>query len=341
MDYLSPKYDLTDFHYFRKQRYVVESIPKCREYALAKIYPDGGIEELQSNESNGDVIPNVVYIGHFDTTHFGLWLVDYVSRLWKSYDQTKYQWIYTSSRDIKQYAYIIELLELAGVKFNRLRRVTGEAVFRNVIVPEQSFLHGESVSIAFRTLYAHMYLNLPISHCDKYEKIYLTRTKLNRKKEIGEWRFEHFFEANGYKIVALETYPIAQQAYLIRHAKNIVSLEGTHAHSIVWREACTEGRQIILRKQSEVIPRQMMLNQLWEIPLTYIDVFEEPYKGFPISHDRGPFLLKWTDEIESFARENNMIIPKECRRGYWRDKIEYIIKCFAYRIWHTLKHTFH
>lgn len=339
MDYLSPKYDLTDFHYFRKQRYVVESIPQCSEYALVKIYPDGRIEELKSNECKSDVIQDVVYIGHFDNTHFGLWLVDYISRLWKSY-APKTQWIYTSSRDIKQYAYIIELLELAGVKFDRLRRVTGETAFRNVIVPEPSLVHGESVSIAFRILYTRMYLCLPISHCDTYEKIYLTRTKLKRKKEIGEWRFEHFFEANGYKPIALEKLSLVEQATILRNSKYIASIEGTHAHSIVWREACTGG-QIILRKQSETIPRQMMLNQLWEIPLTYIDVFEEPFKSFPISHDRGPFLLKWTNEIESYARDNNMIIPKECRRGYWRDKMEYIIKCITYGIWHTLKHIIH
>lgn len=338
MDYLSPKYNLNVFHYFRNQQYVVERMSQCKEYTLAQIHPDGRIEEIQSHEGNNEIIQDVVYIGYFNTTHFGLWLVDYVSRMWKSYDQTKIRWIYASPHDIRQYAYIMELLELAGVKSNRLKRVIREIVCRNVIVPEQSFIHGESVSIAFRTLYAHMYLNLPISHCDTYEKIYLTRTKLNRKKEIGEWRFEHFFEANGYKPIALERLSLAEQATILRNAKYIASIEGTHAHSIVWREACRGGKQIILRKQSEVVPRQMMLNQLWEIPLTYIDVFEEPYRGFPISHDRGPFLLRWTQQIEQYAKDNDMIIPKGCRQGYWKDKIEYTIKCIAYRIWHTLKH---
>lgn len=100
------------------------------------------------------------------------------------------------------------------------------------------------------------------------------------------------------------------------------------------------GGQIVLRKQSEVIPRQLMFNRLWNRDILYVDVFEEPFEGFPISHDRGPFLLRWTKEIEQFAQDNNMTVPRECRRGYWLDWIEYTFKCVIYRLWHTLKHTF-
>lgn len=337
MDYLSPKYALTDFHYFRKLRYVNECVPQCKVYAAVKIYPDGKIEKLPSKGKECEVRQNVVYIGNVSSTHFGLWLVDYISCLWKPYDGANIRWIYTSLRDIKQYAYITELLELTGVKMDRLERVTEETLFRNVIVPQPSFIHGESVSSAFASLYARMRGTLPPSQCKTYEKIYLTRTKLNRKKEIGEWRFEYFFEANGYKPISLEKLSLAEQATILKNAKCIASLEGTHAHSIVWREVQSGGGQIILRKQSEVIPRQMMLNQLWELPLTFIDVFEEPYKGFPISHDRGPFLLRWTPQIEQFAKDNNMVVPEKCKKGYLWDICIYTIKCALYRIKHTIK----
>ena len=83
-----------------------------------------------------------------------------------------------------------------------------------------------------------------------------------------------------------------------------------------------------------------MLNQLWEKELVLIDVFDEPFSDFPISHDRGPFLLRWTPQIEQFAKDNNMMVPSECRRGYWIDWIEYTFKCIIYKIWHILKHTF-
>lgn len=98
------------------------------------------------------------------------------------------------------------------------------------------------------------------------------------------------------------------------------------------------GGQIVLRKQSEVIPRQMMFNRLWQSELVIVDVFEEPFKGFPISHDRGPFLLRWTKEIEQFAKDNHMVVPKECRRGYWWEWIVYASKCVIYKAWHMYKH---
>ena len=151
-------------------------------------------------------------------------------------------------------------------------------------------------------------------------------------------RFEKFFAANGYHIVALEEYSLCEQAALIHSSKWIASVEGTHAHSVVWRtNVGCGGGQIILRKQSEVIPRQIMLNQLLNIELTFIDVFEEPYHGFPISHDRGPFLLRWTPQMENFAREHNMIVPQECRKGYCRDLMIYSLKCVYYRTKHMVK----
>ena len=343
MDYLSKQYDLSDFFYFRNRNYVDEQYPVVDSYENVFVEPNGEIiSRVYDATDDNTFAHSAVYMGNFSTTHFGNILIDYMSQLWYQADASDIKWVYTSNRgDILENIYYKHFLELFGISTKNIVKIEKPTYFKSLLVPQHAFVHDKYVLPVFSEIYERMYVCMGHETMPTYDKLYLTRTQLKRHKEIGEWRFEHFFEAKGYKIVALETYPIAQQAYLIRHAKNIVSLEGTHAHSIVWREVCTGGGQIILRKQSETIPRQMMLNQLWEIPLTYIDVFEEPYKGFPISHDRGPFLLKWTDEIESFARENNMIIPKECRRGYWRDKIEYIIKCFAYRIWHTLKHIFH
>ena len=174
---------------------------------------------------------------------------------------------------------------------------------------------------------------------ETYEKIYLTRRKLRKKKEIGEWRFEFFFKFNGYKIISPERLSIEQQAIIMRNAQSIASIEGTHAHGIVWcsRTDSNMKQQIILRKQSECIPRQMMLNELWDIATTFVDIFEEPFKGFPISHDRGPFLLRWSKQIEQFAKDNNMTVPKRSRYGFVQDYVEYIIKCFLFWVKHFIK----
>ena len=167
------------------------------------------------------------------------------------------------------------------------------------------------------------------------DKIYLTRTHLKRKKEIGEKRFEQFFRDNGFSIIAPEELSLKHQACIFHNAKVVASLEGTHAHGIVWSRGTI--KQIILRKQSEVIPRQMMLNQLWGIKTLFIDVFEEPYKGFPITHDRGPFLLKWTEQMERFASDNGMNVISKYRKGFIIDFFEYSVKCGFYWVIHRIK----
>ena len=341
MDYLSSKYDVSDFYYFRNQNYVYDQYPKVDSMINVCIEPNGEIISQTFAAADGEAafIHSAVYMGDFSTMHFGNILIDYMSRLWYQLDATDVKWVYTSNRgNILENIYFKYLLGLLGISTKNIVKIEKPTYFKQLLVPQHAFVHDKYVLPVFSEMYERMYVGMGHDTIPTYDKLYLTRTQLKRHKEIGERRFETFFAANGYKIVALETFSIAQQAYLVRHAKNIVSLEGTHAHSIVWRKSNSGGEYVILRKQKETIPRQMMLNQLYGVPITFIDVFEEPFKSFPISHDRGPFLLKWTDEIERFAKDNNMVIPKECRLGYLRDKVEYIAKCVAYKIWHTLKH---
>lgn len=337
MDYLNPKYDLSDFNYFRGRNYVENREPLVKVYTNVVLTTTGQILEKINDINDLALSPvkEVIYVGNFSTCHFGNMLIDYISLFWFR-DIETLNFVYTSMSDIKQLSYIKDLLALLDIPIKNISRITSVTCFEKLIYPEASFVHDKYILPVFASIFSRnlLYNN----HIANYEKIYLTRTQLKRKKEVGEWRFERFFEANGYKIIALETYTLLNQAQILRNAKIIASLEGTHAHGVVWRECQFGGEQIVLRKQKEVIPRQMMINQLWRINTTYIDVFEEPFKGFPISHDRGPFLMRWTNQIEQFAQDNEMYIPQECRKGYWRDMVEYTLKCCYYKIKHSIKH---
>jgi capsular polysaccharide biosynthesis protein len=158
---------------------------------------------------------------------------------------------------------------------------------------------------------------------------------LTRRKEIGEDIFEKLFKKNGYKILAPETLTFEEQAYLIYNCKTLASIEGTLAHNIVF--AKKETQQIILRKQSEVIPRQIMLNQVTSTDVIYIDVYKEPFKSFPISHDRGPFLLVWNINIERFIADNKFesISVNVIKQIY--NLCIYGMKCLIYSCKHKMK----
>lgn len=194
--------------------------------------------------------------------------------------------------------------------------------------------------------YAQIYENIwqaikegnDVSKIQTYDKIYVTRRKLKKHKEIGEYIFERFFEMNGFKVIAPETLSFEEQVCLFRNAREIASIEGTHAHNIIFKGTSKYPyKQIILRKQSEVIPRQIQLNQITEGEVIWIDIYSEPFKGFPISHDRGPFLLKWNEQIEHFAKDYNMVLPRLKRIYVLPNIIEYTCKCIGYWLKHNLK----
>lgn len=340
MNYLSDKYDLSVFNYYVRMDFVKESIPEVIKFDNGVICPDNSF--TKPGVYNCDQITTtvaysqdeIVYLGYFSTTHFGNLLIDYISSLWYA-DIHNYKYAFTSRKRIDVDSPFYKLLSFLKIDANRLVRIETPTRFKCVYVPSPTFCHAKYVLPAYKMIFEKMKQNVVCKQGAFTDKVYLTRTHLKRHKEIGEKRFEKFFEANGFTIVAPEELPIEDQIQIFLHAKIIASLEGTHAHGVVWSRG--GERQIILRKQTEVIPRQMMLNQLWKIKTEYVDVFEEPFKLFPISHDRGPFLLRWTNQIEQFAKDKDMFVPDSCRKGYSYDLLVYMLKCGYYWIKHSLK----
>lgn len=324
-----------DFAYFRDKKYLLQVEPQLD--ILENMYIVGN--ELV-NEYNGNdfqtISETVLYIGHFSVSHFGNTLIDNLSRLW--YVPTKStRLVFTASNNWVEAAYFYKLLSLLGYDKDKVQRINNNTKLKRVIVPQKSFIHDKYVLPIYLTIFERMNSNMQFEKMAEYDKIYLTRKQLKRKKEVGERKIEEFFISNGYQPIALETLSLEKQAYILSHCREVASIEGTHAHSIVWSRGNIK-RQIIIRKQSECIPRQMMLNEIYKIPIVFVDAYSEPYKGFPINHDRGPFLLCWNKQLEKFAMDNKMIIPKSCLNGNYRDYFLYTIKCIFYKIKHIVKH---
>lgn len=285
---------------------------------------------------------DVIYLSSFSTGHYGDVLIDDLSRLWYVLkNNTSQRLVYVSkSFDIQTTVWCFRILSYLGIKSEQLLRVTKPTRFRNVIVPQKSMIHDEYIHCAYLDIYETIWqkCSLKQSEWGGAIKIYLTRKYLRKKKEVGEAIFEDFFRMNGYTIVAPEKLSFEEQVVLFHNCEEVASIEGTHAHNIVFKGVSGKKyKQVILRKQSECIPRQMQLNRITDGEVEFIDVWREPFKGFPISHDRGPFLIEWNENIEQYAKDHNMIIPSNPYRDKWSNRVLYVGKCIAYAIKHNLK----
>lgn len=338
-----------DFTYNKELN--VSIFDNCMIKPITQCSPDGEMIVDVNDRSGGSdhqsinsTLNPVIYIGEFYTAHYGNFLIDYLSRIW--FRDNDVHLVYVSKKlCIEKSASLMHILKYLHIPKNNLHRITESTLFSQVYVPERSMIHDRYVTEQYAQIYENIWKSIKecndVSKIKTYDKIYVTRRKLKKHKEIGEYIFERFFKMNGFEVIAPETLSFEEQVCLFRNAKEIASIEGTHAHNIIFKGTSRDPyRQIILSKQSEVIPRQIQLNQITGGEAIWIDVYCEPFKGFPISHDRGPFLLKWNEQIELYAHDNHMILPKFRRVYAIPNMIIYICKCIGYWLKHNIKRVY-
>lgn len=243
MRYVNDKYSTEDLHYYLTRQFVSNNNPSVAVAHDAYIVPPGfDIPEGVSVDYNGGTPcdrcdEEVVYWGNIYTAHFGNILYDYVSRLWwQAENEKSLKWVFIKPKRFTVPPLLYQIAGWVGIKREDLVEVTAPTRFKSVIVPQESFIHDRYIMPEYATIFNRMYEDMQHKDIPTYDKIYLTRRLMKRHKEIGEWRFERFFEANGYQVVAPETFRLDEQAYLLRHSKSIASLEGSHAHGVVWSE---------------------------------------------------------------------------------------------------------
>lgn len=312
---------------------------------------------------------HTLFIGKIES-NWGFFLVESLSRLWYYIEHPeicKFAYIAPAEAngdDIfgTHTARILEVFSILGIKREQLNRITEKEIDR-CIVPSEAFHHleiptygkktasayldflgknvdgvpayyfTEKYKIIYNTIRDNCTCNLPV-----FEKIYFSRTRLKKKKEVGEKSLEEIFAANGFKLLYPEQLSPSAQIWYVKNCKVLASVEGTLAHNSLF--ASDGMKQIILRKQSEIIPRQYMINQAKGIETYYIKCFKEPFNSFPISHSKGPFLLWAGDDLRSFCSDcgykfiDNSPISKSLYL------IEYSIKCIIYKAEKVFKKLF-
>lgn len=273
----------------------------------------------------------VIYIGAFPD-HWGHFLVDMVYRFWYLSDCTEnYKVVYCSEKSEIDGVYA-EFLELLGVTKERLCRITIPTRYSKVIIPEQGYMACDYYTREYRNTFRTVVEKAESPGVIPYDKIYLSRGHFAdaQGKEIGEKSIEENFLLNGFQIIYMEEMTLQKQIFYLNHAQKIAALSGTLCHNIVF--ANPDAELIILNKTHIINTHQVLINQMMNIKVYYVDVYKEPFRRFPVSYGGGPFWLS-SGRLQKFFADQNMILKKENLMAEIFNGIAYVKMCIKVAIY--------
>lgn len=280
---------------------------------------------------------DAVYFGVY-FAHWGHFLVDLMGRLWY------YARGLAEGKNIKL-AYIgeeepagnfLEIFRLLGVDPADLYHVTKPTRFQNVIVPEFSCKSCQWYSDEYKMIFDAMIRRVEAQAYQPealqgIEKVYFSRLSFGKAKtsEFGEKKIAAWLEANGFTAVAPEKLTVADQIYLWNHAREIACLDGSIPMSLAFSNN-PELKLTILHKTSLEHLNVELYLLMRPCDVTLLDVWYEPFKGYPKNIGAGPFLLHLGEDALAYSRLRGWQFPFS-RSELKREKIINCVK-LAWRI---------
>lgn len=281
----------------------------------------------------------VVYIGAFPE-HWGHFLVDMVYRLWYFLEEDKPHKIVYCSENAHIKGVFLEFFQMLGIQEERLMRIERPCRFKQIIIPQAGYMACDYYTEEYRNIFRQIVKNLPETEMPLYEKIYLSRGhfKEAHSKEIGEKNIEYNFKKNGFQILYMEELSLAEQIYYISHSKIVAALSGTLCHNILFAGESTE--LLILNKTHIINTHQVLIDQMMGIPVTYVDVYKEPFRHFPISYGGGPFLLE-SDSLKGYFQEKQMDYYGERKGVVFLNRLIYTKMCLGIKLYKLYERTYY
>ena len=137
-----------------------------------------------------------------------------------------------------------------------------------------------------------------------YDKIYLSRGKMNDGRTFGEKSIEKIFAKNGYKIIYPETLPLSHQITLARNCKYMAGTAGTALHLAMFM--CPGGTVIQIKRNTLPIDNADIQKQICDIcGLNFVYVAGSIEK-IPTGHfSQMPQIIGITDSMIKFFDDNN------------------------------------
>lgn len=288
----------------------------------------GGIPDVPLPDDMTLIEGTHIYIGWFHNG-WGHSFTDYIKKFW--YLQTiegqrlianGAKLLYICSGNIKPNENIIKMMKLCGVDIEQHSMIMQHTRVDNLIVPDDSLSGGIAGEKRYTLEYVQqiltlkrriqtMLLNREETFLD-YDKIYLSRGNVhwNPRRDYCEKCVEKAFRKMGYQIIYPEKMSVEAQLHMLTHCNVFAATEGSVSHNAVF---CPKGTKVIIVKKSDYVNRyQLILDQIADVDVTYIDAHRTPslWEG---SEWYGPFFMHISRELERFAGKRLWV----CYRPYW------------------------
>jgi len=252
----------------------------------------------------------VVFCGYL-VKHWGHFLVEAITRLWYFLEQDpsvdKYVFFLRQDEEREITGNYREFFQLLGV-WDKLEIISRPTVYREVIVPEMSFLKLQYYSQQHLDLLDTVAGNVVVDPAWKpLKKIFFTRSNFAKDNgyEFGLDFIDHFYEKNGYAVLAPEKLPLSQTIYYIRNAADIASISGSTPHNMLFArtgQGLTMVERLVMNDDF-----QISINRIRQLDVTHLDANFHLY-----SVDWcGPYILGCNHILERYIWDKGMVMPDD------------------------------
>lgn len=171
--------------------------------------------------------------GGYIFSHFGHFLLEGLARMYPTLDAKykNYKFVFVVGRKTKSLPrFVMNFLSGLGIGPDRIILINKTTRFAGVCVPPQGSVITQYISPIMNNVFDRIARNMGNEKIKTFDKIYLSRGKMNDGRTFGEGAIEKIFSKNGYKIIYPETLPLSHQITLAHNCKYMAGTAGTALH---------------------------------------------------------------------------------------------------------------
>lgn len=293
-------------------KYVEESFFKSGWATFGGNYEyDGKVEVIDGK---------AIYFGYF-FKHWGHFLIDLINRMWIILKNYHNEYIVYLGDDDMSGNYL-EFMKMLGVPEDKLIRIDKVTRFKEIIIPELSFVVTDYYTKEYIDMFDRVRENCLSVYSQnqseykkgdyKNKKIYFSRVAYSRgkrAKEFGGEFIERTFKLNGYKILRPEKLSLYEQIYIWNNAETIACINGTIPLNLLFSNG--QARVIVLNKTCKKHLNLFLVEKIKNIFVTYVDIYDAKYTNKDYSFGIGPFLMRITNSFRAFCEESGYEVYNE------------------------------
>ena len=256
----------------------------------------------------------VVFLGGgYIFSHFGHFLLEGLARAYpaldKSFQNKKFVVIVKpGTKKLPEYAMI--LLNGLGIAPENIILVYKSVRFAGIYVPPQASVITRNISPVMARVFDKLSRKLAKSKIKTYDKIYLSRSKMNDGRTFGEGKIEHIFAKNGYKIIWPETLPLVQQITLARGCRVMAGTAGTALHLSLFMKP--GGTVVQLKRNKALVDNADIQNGICTIKKLDFIYIAASTENIPTPHFTSiPQIIGVTPYLKLFFDDNNFIYTQK------------------------------